>query len=74
VEYMFPFIRDKKSWKLPPDVMYFEYWPMRQEALLFGGVAYNRADYLDVWKKLPADSEVDEVIRNYFIRQPVLWS
>ena len=46
---------------------------MRQVALLFAGLNYDRADYLDVWKKLPADSEVDEVIRNYFIRQPVLW-
>jgi hypothetical protein len=73
VEYMFPYIKDKKSWPKPPDVMYFEYWPMRQEALLFGGLAYNRPDYIDVWKKLPADSDVDEVIRNYFIRQPVLW-
>ena len=73
VEYMFPFIRDKKSWKLKPDVMYFEYWPMRQESLLFAGLAYDRQDYIDVWKKLPADSDVDEVIRNYFIRQPVLW-
>ena len=73
VEYMYPYIKDKKTWPKPPDVMYFEYWPMRQEALLFGGLAYNRSDYLDVWKKLPADSDVDEVIRNYFIRQPVLW-
>jgi len=73
VEYMTPFIQDKKSWKLPPDVMYFEYWPMRQESLLFAGLAYQRPDYIDIWKKLPADSEVDEVIRNYFIRQPVLW-
>lgn len=72
-EYMFPYIADKKSWKLKPDVMYFEYWPMRQEALLFCGLAYNRQDYLDLWKKLPASSDVDEVIRNYFIRQPVLW-
>jgi hypothetical protein len=71
--YMYPFLRNKKTWPKPPDVMYFEYWPMRQEALLFGGLAYNRADYLDLWKKLPADSTVDEVIRNYFIRQPVLW-
>ena len=70
---MFPFVRDKKLWSKPPDVMYFEYWPMRQEALLFGGIAYKRADYLDLWKKLPADSDVEEVIRNYFIRQPVLW-
>ena len=73
IEYLYPYIRDRKSWKNPPDVMYFEYWPMRQEALLFGGLAYRRADYLDVWKKLPADSDVDEVIRNFFIRQPVLW-
>ena len=74
VEYMFPFIQDKKKWKLKPDVMYFEYWPMRQESLLFAGLAYDRPDYIEVWKKLPADSDVDEVIRNYFIRQPVLWA
>jgi hypothetical protein len=73
VEFMYPFIQDKKSWKLSPDVMYFEYWPMRQESLLFAGLAYNRPEYLELWKKLPADSDVDEVIRNYFIRQPVLW-
>jgi len=73
IEFMYPYIADKKSWPKPPDVMYFEYWPMRQEALLFGGLAYQRSDYLDLWRKLPADSDVDEVIRNYFIRQPVLW-
>ena len=73
IEYMFPYIADKKSWKLKPDVMYYEYWPMRQEALLFGGLAYKRQDYLDLWKKLPANSSVDEVVRNFFIRQPILW-
>jgi len=26
------------------------------------------------WKMLPADSTLDEVIRNFFIRQPVLWA
>ena len=73
IEYMFPFIRDKKLWSKPPDVMYFEYWPMRQAALLFGGIACKRPEYIDLWKKLRADSDVEEVIRNYFIRQPVLW-
>jgi hypothetical protein len=73
IEFMFPYIRDKKTWPKPADVMYFEYWPMRQEALLFGGLALHRKDYLDLWRKLPADSDVDEVIRNYFIRQPLLW-
>lgn len=73
IEYMVPFIRDKSTWKQPPDVMYFEQWPMRQEALLFGALAYKRDEYLELWKRLPADSDVDEVTRNYFIRQPVLW-
>jgi len=46
---------------------------MRQSSLLFAGLALKRADYLDLWKRLPADSNVEEVIRNFFIRQPVLW-
>jgi hypothetical protein len=73
IEYMYPFILDKKKWTKPADVMYFEQWPMRQEALLFGGFAYGRNEYIDLWKKLPADSDVEETIRNYFIRQPALW-
>jgi hypothetical protein len=73
MEYMEPFIADKKSWPLKPDVMYDHEWPMRQASLLFAGIAFNRPDYIDLWKKLPADSNVEEVIRNFFIRQPVLW-
>ncbi|PYS39422.1 MAG: alginate lyase, partial [Acidobacteria bacterium] len=63
ISYMAPYIKDKKSWPLKPDVMYDEQWPMRQSSLLFAGLALNRPDYLDLWKKLPADSSVEEVIR-----------
>ncbi len=73
MSYMVPFIRDKKKWPLPPDVMYFNEWPMRQTSLVFGGMALHEPSYIDLWKTLPADSQVDEVIRNFFIRQPVLW-
>lgn len=73
LEFMAPFIRDKKSWPLKPDVMYDKEWPMRQNSLLFAGVALDRPEYIELWKKLPADSTVEEVIRNFFIRQPVLW-
>jgi hypothetical protein len=73
VAFMEPYIRNKKSWPLPPDVMYADDWPMRQSSLLFAGLALNRPDYLQLWKTLPADSNVEEVIRNFFIRQPVLW-
>ena len=74
VEYMYPYIKDKASWPLKPDVMYDSEWPMRQISLLFAGRALNRAEYIGLWKSLPADSIVNEVIRNFFIRQPVLWN
>ena len=71
--FMVPFIRDKKSWPYKPDVMYDGEWPMRQASLLFAGLALGEPAYLELWKSLPADSNVDEVIRNFFIRQPALW-
>jgi hypothetical protein len=73
LEYMAPFIRDQKRWPLKPDVMYDAEWPMRQSSLLFAGLALKRPDYIELWKRLPADSAVEEVVRNFFIRQPVLW-
>lgn len=73
VAFLAPFIRDKSKWPLKPDVMYYDEWPMRQSSLLFAGLAFKDSAYIDLWKRLPADSTVDEVIRNFFIRQPVLW-
>ena len=71
--WMVPFIRERKKWPFPKDVMYDEQWPMRHASLLFAGLAYSEPSYVELWKTLPADSEVDEVIRNFFVRQPVLW-
>lgn len=73
LEFMAPYIRNKASWPKPPDVMYFNDWPMRESSLLFGGIAFDKPSYIDIWKTLPAESNVEEVIRNFFIRQPVLW-
>ena len=71
--FMAPFIRDRRGWPKPPDVMYDDQWPMRQSSLIFAAAALGRPEYLDLWARLPADSPVDEVIRNFFIRQPLLW-
>jgi hypothetical protein len=73
VAFLFPFIANKKSWPHKEDVMYHDQWPMRHPALLFAGLALKEDRYLDLWKTLPADSTVEEVIRNFFIRQPLLW-
>jgi hypothetical protein len=71
--YMVPYIRDKKTWPKPPDVMYDQHWPMRQASLLFAGVALKEPSYLELWSSLPADSDVEEIVRNFFVRQPLLW-
>ena len=73
VAFMTPFIRDQSKWTRPRDVQYHDEWPMRQASLLFGGLALNRPDDVELWRTLKADSTVDEVIRNFFIRQPLLW-
>jgi hypothetical protein len=53
--------------------MYDAEWPMRHSSLLFAGLAYGDRAYLDLWTTLRADSSIEEVVRNFFVRQPVLW-
>jgi hypothetical protein len=71
--FMAPFIADKSSWPKPPDVMYFDAWPIRHPSLLFGGRALHEPSYLALWRRLDPDPTVEEVIRNYPVRQPLLW-
>ena len=71
--FMFPFIADKKSWPYPNDVEYFDDWPVRQPSLLFAGNALSKPEYFAVWRRLNPNPTVEEIIRNYPIRQPFLW-
>ena len=71
--FMTPFIEDKARWRHPRDVQYYDEWPMRHAALLFGGLALGKPDYIALWSRLKPDSDVEEVVRNFFIRQPTLW-
>ncbi len=73
IAYMEPFIKDKQIWPYPYDVEYFKDLPVRQPSLLFGGLAYDQPSWLALWKTLNPDPTVGEIIRNYPIRQPVLW-
>jgi hypothetical protein len=73
VAFMFPFIKDKSSWPYKHDVEHFDDFPVRQTSLLFAGVAYGKADYITLWKTLNPDPTVPEVIRNFPVRQPLLW-
>jgi Alginate lyase len=71
--FMTPFIEDKRRWTHPRDVQYHDEWPMRHPSLLFAGLALDQRGYVGLWSKLKADSDVEEVVRNFFVRQPLLW-
>ncbi len=73
MEFMVPFIRDRGRWPYPPDVMHFDRWPVRHPSLLFAGLALGRPEYLELWRTLDPDPTEEEVVRNYPVRQPVLW-
>lgn len=73
VEFLAPFLADKSKWPKAPDVMYWDDWPVRSPALLFGGLASGNREWVDLWRRLPPDSPVEEVQRNSPVRFPTLW-
>lgn len=73
MKFLYPYLADKSKWHYPKDVMYFDLWPVRQVSLLFCGIHLGEKKYIDLWKKLNPDPKVEEGIRNFPIRYPVLW-
>ncbi len=71
--FLYPYLKDKSSWPYKKDVEHFDSWPVRSPGLLFTGLACSRAEYIALWKTLPADPTDPEIIRNYPVRQPLLW-
>jgi hypothetical protein len=73
VEFMYPYIKDKAKWPYAKDVEYFEDLPNRQPSLLFAGLAYNEPKFIALWRTLSPDPKTEEIIRNFPVRQPLLW-
>lgn len=73
IGFMAPYIAYKASWPFARDVEAFEGFPVRQPALLFGAQALGRPDWRRMWTRLNPDPTMPEVIRNFPVRQPLLW-
>ena len=73
IAWLAPFMADKAKWPLPPDIEYWDGFPVRQPSLLFGGLAQKRSDWLALWQRLDPDPVIGEVVRNFPVRQPLLW-
>ncbi len=68
-----PYLADKSKWPYPHDVQHWDSWPVRSPGLLFCGLACDHTDYIALWKRLDPDPTDPEIIRNYPVRQPLLW-
>ena len=73
--YMYPYVQDKSTWPLPPDVNVFDLWPVRSPALLYGGLAYHNPAYVALWQSLnptPTDQGKSSATSPSAV-QPLLW-
>ncbi|MEH6306674.1 alginate lyase family protein [Olivibacter sp. CPCC 100613] len=71
--FMYPYIKDKRSWPYAKDVMYWDNWPVAQPALLFCAQAFKEGNWFVTWTQLDHAPKVEEVVRNLPIRNPVIW-
>jgi Alginate lyase len=71
--FIYPFIKDKSIWRWPHDIQHWDSLPVRSPGLLFSGLAFHQQPYIDLWKTLNPDPTDKEIVRNYPIRQPLLW-
>jgi hypothetical protein len=71
--FLYPYLKDKAQWPYAHDVEHFDSLPVRSPGLLFAGLAENRPEYIELWKRLDPDPTDREIIRNFPIRQPLLW-
>jgi Alginate lyase len=72
-EFLYPYLKDKAAWPYAKDVQHFDALPVRSPGLLFAGLACKRQAYIELWRSLNPDPTDAEIIRNYPIRQPLLW-
>ena len=73
IDFLYPYVTDKNKWPHKHDVMYWNEWPVAQPFLLFGAINLHNDEYLNTWSRLKHFPEVDEVLRNLPIRNPVIW-
>ena len=73
IAWLYPYVKDKSSWKRQPDIMFWEEWPVAQPFLLFGTLHHFNKEFFNTWMQLEHFPTNEEVVRNLPIRHPLLW-
>ena len=72
-EFLYPYLADRNAWPYRKDIEHFESLPVRSPGLLFTGLACHQDQNLKLWARLNPNPTDPEIIRNYPVRQPLLW-
>jgi hypothetical protein len=72
--HLYPVILRPEKWGYMADADHFTELPGPRPALLFAGRAYNRPEYVDLWRKLDAQPVPANLAEAFPIRQPLLWT
>lgn len=73
IEYLYPYVANKGAWPFAKDVMYWDNWPVAQPFLVLGAVQFGNKKWFATWQRLEHAPEVEEVIRNLPVRNPLIW-
>jgi hypothetical protein len=72
--HLYPVILHPEKWGYMADADHFTELPGPRPALLFAGRAYNRPEYVDLWRKLDVLPVPSNLAEAFPIRQPLLWT
>jgi hypothetical protein len=75
--FLFPILADRAKWPGVSDAEGFREIPLRRPGLLFAGRAFNRPEYIDLFRSLPVADVAHlspELAASVPIRQPLLWT
>ncbi|MDB5285973.1 MAG: alginate lyase family protein [Mucilaginibacter sp.] len=73
IVFLYPYLKDKRKWPYPHDVMQYESYPVAQTSLVFGAAAYHNQQWLSLWKTLEHVPTDEGIIRNLPVRHPLIW-
>ena len=73
MDFLIPYIEDKSAWPYAEDIDIHDKWPVRHSLLLFAGLAWQDASYIDLFLQFDPDPTHPEVLRNHPVRHPVIW-
>ena len=73
IDFLFPYINNKANWPFPRDVMYWDNWPVAHPFLMMGANYFRVKEWFEAWRSLDHNPDVEEVIRNLPVRNPLIW-